>query len=148
MEILIPNLVIVIPSVTASIIGLIIAGLAEKRYISRGTVVLNIFLLWQILANKPSLDQAIIFYINLSILFFIFSFYSFLSWTIPNLNYKKLRPIIHDLNYLFYSSKTILGVIVSTLLGYGTIGILIISTILWVLAKNYLGHEYPFKNIL
>jgi len=145
MDLIIPSFVVLIPSIIASIVGLIIAGLAEKRYVSRGTVIINIFLLWQVLVNYDSIDQTIVLYLNLSLLFFIASFYSFLSWTIPTLNYKKLYPIIHDLNYLLYSSKTILGVIISTLFGFGFGGILIISVILWVMAKNYLGHQYPFQ---
>lgn len=146
MELLIPTSLVFIPSVIISLIGLALIGLTEKRYVSRGTVILNILLLWQILANRTNLDSAIIFYLNISIIFIAISFYSFLSWVLPNWDYKKLHPIVHNLNYLLYSSKTILGVAISTLLGYGLGGILIISTILWILAKNYLGHEYPLSN--
>lgn len=146
MEVFIPSIVAVIPNMFVSLIGLLITGLAEKRFVSRGVVVANIFLLWQLLIPKSPTNDWIVLYLNVSIIFFVVSLYSLLSLTIPNMQYKPLEPIVHQLNYFLYSSKTVLGVAISTFLGYDFGGAVITSVILWFLAVTYLKHEVPFSS--
>ena len=145
MKLYIPSMVAVVPEPIVSILGLVLTGLAEKRFVPRGTVLLNIFFLWQLLITKTVSDKWVILYLNLSIVFFVLSLYSFLSHVVPSLEYKSLHPLVHDLNYLLYSSKTILGATIATLLGFGFGGVAIVSVILLVLSIKYLGHEYPFQ---
>ena len=127
-----------------SISGLVLSELAEKRYIARGAIILNIFLLWQVLLPIKAIDNTIILYLNLNIFFFLIALYSFLSIHLPQIDYRSLHPLFYRLSYGLYSSKTVLGFVIGSMWGLGFGGIVIISIIIWFLAINYLDHEVPF----
>ena len=142
----IPTFVVVIPETTVSIIGLVISGFIESRYIGRGPLIANIFFLWQLLLPTQNLDQNFVLYLNASLIFFVIAVYSFASGIIPQMDYVSLHPLFYGLSYGLYSSKTVLAIVLSSLFGWGFGGAVLGTVILWFLAIKYLGHKLPFSS--
>jgi len=72
--------------------------------------------------------------------------YSFLSGYIPQIEYQPLKPIVYELSYGFYSSKTALGFAIASILNSGFGVAIIISVIIWFLSVKYLKHNPPFTS--
>ncbi len=103
-------------------------------------------LLWQIILPQSVADISIIFYVNISVGFLLIALYSNLSRVIPQIDYIKLHPIFYQLAYSLYSSKTVLGFAIASVLNIGFGSALIIALILWFVSVKYLEHKLPFTS--
>ena len=144
MQIWIPQAFVILPSIVVSLVGLVLTGLIEKHYVGRLAIIANIFFLWQVLLPKNPTETAIIFYLNASIFFLVMALYSFLSGLIPILKGQSLSTLFYKLSNTFYSSKTVLGIMIAVLLGGGFVLAILISAIIWVIAVVILKHSPPF----
>lgn len=114
-----------------------LAFIVEKNYTQRWTVVANAFIIITIFGiNIFTTEPIISIWIIGSIIAAIVAALSYIYT-------KSLPRFIHEIFFLFYSSKTVLGIVLAMTLGHLFL-IIIFIPLIWYISCRYLGHRFPF----
>ncbi len=127
----------IVPNIDILVL-LLLAGLAffvEKYYVQRWTVAANAIILWSTFgAYLSNINGYLAIWIVISIVAAAVAVATYI--------YQITLPI-HDFFFIFYSSKTVLGVLLATAIGFLEFALIFIIAI-WAISIHFFNHPIPF----